>query len=375
MGSPQSASLNSARVPQIDGIRGAAILLVVLYHYVAVPVPADAGKGFLFLRQALSNAWSGVDLFFVLSGFLIAGILIDHRSSKNYFPVFYVRRVSRIFPLYYFFLFLFLFLQFSAPFLDLFSKGLFANPLPIQSYFLYLQNLAMAVNGTFGNEFLAITWSLAIEEHFYLFLPLIVRWSHPKRLPLNLFFLICLTLGLRATVGAGSFFAFVFTPWRLDGLFLGALLAVLLRTPRVLELFKKQLTWIKIAFVALLLFFAYSSMTELFGSLDHLFLFGLMYAALILLSLVGNTALGHIFSWSPLIHTGRIAYGIYLFHQLVNGMLQDLIFKQPPGFYNLPTVLVTLLAFVITFLIAQGTYHAFEKRFIDFGHSYRYLEN
>jgi peptidoglycan/LPS O-acetylase OafA/YrhL len=363
------------RVPQLDGIRGFAILLVILYLYVAVPVPADASKGFLFLRQALSNAWSGVDLFFVLSGFLIAGILIDNRASRNYFQVFYTRRVSRIFPLYYFFLLLFIILQLSAPLLGFFSKDLFANPIPIFPYFIYLQNLAMAAYGTFGNEFLAITWSLAIEEHYYLLLPLVVRWSNPKRLPLNLLFLVCLTLSLRATLGAGKVYAFVFTPWRLDGLFLGALLAVLFRASTVFDVLKSRLVWVKIAFVALLLYFVYSSLTEPLGSLDHLFIFGLLYAILILLSLVENTSFARLFRWPLLMNIGRISYGIYLFHQLVNGVVHDLIFKGPPSFHSLPTILATLFAFLVTYLVAQGTYHAFEKRFIAFGHRYSYSDD
>lgn len=222
------------RIPELDGIRGLAILLVVTYHYIAVPISASATGGFLLMRQTLSNGWSGVDLFFVLSGFLICGILIDHRSAENYFKVFYVRRVSRIFPLYYFFLALFLLLQRLSPSLGIFSQGLFSNALPLVPYLVYLQNFAMAARGTFGNEFLAVTWSLAIEEHFYLLLPAIVRRSLPQRLPLIIGFFIALTLILRYMLGGEKFYGFVATPWRLDALFLGALLAVLFRSPKAL---------------------------------------------------------------------------------------------------------------------------------------------
>jgi peptidoglycan/LPS O-acetylase OafA/YrhL len=371
---PDTISPSSSRVLQLDGIRGFAILLVVLYHYVAVSVPVDAGKGFLFLRQVFSDAWSGVDLFFVLSGFLIAGILIDNRTVSNYFQIFYSRRVSRIFPLYYLFLLLFLLLRLGATRLGLFSESLFASPLPIFPYFVYLQNLAMAIYGTFGNEFLAITWSLAIEEQFYLFLPLVIRWSSPRKLPLHLVFFVCLSVGLRAALGAGTFLAFVFTPWRLDGLFLGALLAVLWRTPTLLDILKSYLVWIKVAFVALLLYVVFNAFTEPMGSLDHLFIFGLFYATLILLSLIENSNIGRFFCWSPLRYLGQISYGIYLFHQMVNGLIHDLIFKSLPSFHSLPTVLVTLLALVVTCLIAHGTYVTFEKRFIDYGQRRRYSE-
>src|ERR1700689_5530178 len=90
-------------VPELDGIRGMAILLVVIFHWGAF----DEGHSILpgKLERLLSFGWSGVDLFFVLSGFLIGGILLDVRDSPNYFKVFYMRRFFRIVPLYYLWLF------------------------------------------------------------------------------------------------------------------------------------------------------------------------------------------------------------------------------------------------------------------------------
>jgi peptidoglycan/LPS O-acetylase OafA/YrhL len=271
------------RIPELDGIRGLAILLVLLYHYVSVPIPADAAPGLLFIRQLFSNGWSGVDLFFVLSGFLITGILVDNRSAGNYYRVFYLRRINRIFPLYYFFLFLFLALQRYSPAWGLFSAGLFENPLPTGPYFIYLQNFAMAARGAFGNEFLAMTWSLAIEEQFYLFLPLLVRASPPRLLPLNVLFFLGIPLALRATLGDAGFYGFVLTPWRLDSLFLGALLALVVRSPTALDFLKARLSWVKAAFYGLLLFYLYSSLAEEPGSLDHFFTFALFYACLLFL--------------------------------------------------------------------------------------------
>ena len=96
------------RISRLDGVRGMAILLVLVWHYFAAQVVAEP-KGFLhYCPSALSLTWSGVDLFFVLSGFLISGILLDHRNTSNYFRVFYIRRVYRIFPLYFLLLGLFL---------------------------------------------------------------------------------------------------------------------------------------------------------------------------------------------------------------------------------------------------------------------------
>jgi peptidoglycan/LPS O-acetylase OafA/YrhL len=365
----------SKRIPELDGIRGLAILHVLLYHYVAVAIPEDAGAGLGTLRQILSNGWSGVDLFFVLSGFLIAGILIDNRHASNYFKVFYFRRVNRIFPLYYFFLSLFILLQWFGPQLGWLSKNLFTNPFPIAPYFIHLQNFSMALKGTFGNEFLAMTWSLAIEEHFYLFLPLLIHRSRPDRLPLLFLFLIALTLALRTMVGQGSYMGFVLTPWRLDALFLGAFLALMMRKPQTLSWLKTKLAWIKGLFLGLLAFLLYSTLTEELGSLDHLFTFGVFYTLLIFLTLMEKDALlARIFRNPALKNLGLIAYGLYLFHQLVNGLLHDLLLKSAPSFESAATISITLLSLFLTYALAQTTFQLFEKRFIALGHTFRYEE-
>ena len=361
------------RIPELDGLRGLAVILVLLYHYVAVSIPADSTGSLQVIRQLLSKNWSGVDLFFVLSGFLLGGVLIDNRSAKNYFSVFYTRRISRIFPLYFFFLGTFVLLSQFAQRPGLFSASIFVNKLPLMSYLLYVQNFLMSLRGTFGNEFLAVTWSLAIEEHFYLLLPLVVWCSRPKRLPLNLLFLVSISLILRATLASGSFSAFVLTPWRLDGLFLGALLALLVRTPMLRNLDKAWLTWIKLACGVLFLYLLYCAMTQPLGSLNNILLFGVFYATVIFLTLAEKTGvLAWIFRRGWLMNIGRISYAIYLFHQMVNGLVHDLLFKTLPRFENLPTILATLLSVLLLYLLANGTYHSFEKKFIELGHRLAY---
>src|SRR4051794_22129841 len=91
----------TARIPEWDGIRGLAILLVVFYHYIYGAVENSTGTLAGIIRMGFSLSWSGVDLFFVLSGFLIGGILMKQHGSDNYFKTFYVRRVCRIVPLYF----------------------------------------------------------------------------------------------------------------------------------------------------------------------------------------------------------------------------------------------------------------------------------
>src|SRR4051794_27800973 len=98
---------DSGRIAELDGLRGVAILLVVLFHYFVQHLQTQPGSLPAYAMKYLSISWIGVDIFFVLSGYLLGGILMDRRASENYFRVFYLRRALRIFPLYMLFLLLF----------------------------------------------------------------------------------------------------------------------------------------------------------------------------------------------------------------------------------------------------------------------------
>src|SRR6476620_6746086 len=143
------------RIPQLDSLRGIAILMVLVGH-IQKNVPGIVGPW-------AHHGFSGVDLFFVLSGFLITGILLRAKTRPDYFKNFYTRRALRIWPLYYAVLILLL-LPNSLTHLNLAS--------PRWSYLLYIQNLFPGFPAASGP--LYITWSLAIEEQFYLIWPPIV---------------------------------------------------------------------------------------------------------------------------------------------------------------------------------------------------------
>lgn len=137
------------RVPELDGLRGLAILLVLIWHYglavLKIPIGLFAGPLILILNLA----WSGVDLFFVLSGFLIGGILLDNREAPYYFKAFYTRRIFRIFPLYFMWLAIFALVVLlalpSAPATP--AAWLWGSPLPWWSYVTFTQNFVMSSIG------------------------------------------------------------------------------------------------------------------------------------------------------------------------------------------------------------------------------------
>src|SRR5207248_1231599 len=148
------------KIPQLDGIRGVAILVVILHNSGRFP-------------RLFANGWMGVDLFFVLSGFLITGILLDTKESESYFKNFYARRCLRIWPLYYsLLLFMFVLVPLLRP-----SEAhiIFEKSSPWWAYPLFLQNFLIPISTNAAGP-LAITWSLAIEEQFYLVWAVVVLY-------------------------------------------------------------------------------------------------------------------------------------------------------------------------------------------------------
>jgi len=212
-------------IPALDGLRGIAIILVMLHHLTYYR--PESGIDALIAGVPLFG-WVGVDLFFVLSGFLITGILLDTRGSGRYFTSFYARRTLRIFPLYYLVLFLGLVVLPQFPSVHTVLAGEMESPPPQWPFWLYLTNFSIAERG-FVHGFLDVAWSLAIEEQFYLVWPLVI-WLCPQRLLPWL----CTAIVI-AEVFARSYARaidipvlpiYVVTWYRLDGLVVGALLAI-----------------------------------------------------------------------------------------------------------------------------------------------------
>src|SRR4051812_38925358 len=205
------------KIKEIDGLRAIAILLVLVWHYLG----ASDGPQSLPWRSFIFGR-SGVDLFFVLSGYLITSILLNNRASPNYFSAFYGRRAFRILPIYGVMLLIF----FTG---NCFGVGrvFFDGALPWWSYALGVQNIWMAIDQTYGAIWLAGTWSLAIEEQFYLLFPLIVLWLPAAVLPRLLVAMLVIAPILRiASYRAGDDYGYyVLMPLRADILSVGALIA------------------------------------------------------------------------------------------------------------------------------------------------------
>lgn len=371
--------------PRVDALRGMAIIFVLLAHYFggAIRFEVSPNSSFPILLELLRLGWSGVDLFFVLSGFLIGGILLDNKDAKNFFKVFYMRRICRILPLYFllllpFFICVYILKATWEPPRDF----LFEYPLPIAPYFVFLQNFFMAKANTWGPHWLGITWTLAIEEQFYLLVPLIIRFVDRRKIPFVLVLLILLAILSRMVlfwVFKLSYLGiYVLLPCRMDSLFLGVLAAALIRKPWVVESIQTNRWFWRSATAILgagiLVFTLYHQgwdtlTVTIFGyTWFSTFYFFVLFSVLF----SHNHLIRLVFENRVLRGIGLISYGIYLFHQLISGLLHGIFLYQAPQLFDRYDLYVTTLSAVVVVFLAAILHVFIEKPFINLGHRFKY---
>jgi peptidoglycan/LPS O-acetylase OafA/YrhL len=315
-------------VRELDGVRGIAILLVLITHF-GVYGHESVGWFGKALHTVVDFGWSGVDLFLVLSGFLITGILIEAKGSPGYFRNFYMRRVLRILPLYYVSVGIYFYLLMPA--LRILAPGRASivsavhHPASEQLwYFLHLSNWRIGRQITFNG--IDHFWSLAIEEQFYLLWPLIVLALSRRGLGRFCAALVLVPLALRnlpsvqAIHVVNPHWVYCATPFRLDALALGAALAILVRDDRFRRTWRVWTGGALTAGVALIAAAFVRSGSASFESVPMASL-GFTGAALGYASLVAFAALrpdtrAAAFLRSPaLVELGRLSYGIYVAHR------------------------------------------------------------
>lgn len=353
--------------PELDGVRGIAVLLVMLSH----------GGGWYILQKTLISklfvyamvpGWCGVELFFVLSGFLITGILLRTKRAENYFSAFYVRRFLRIFPIYY--------AVVTAGLLIAHHNAWWNSLLPPLertriSYFFYAQNWPFAwghsvylKTNVFGHF-----WSLAVEEQFYLIWPLVI-WLLPEKWVLHFCIAgLAIALPLRFYMVphyAESLLAMFLTTSRMDGLLVGAILAILLQRGQI------PLRWIAVAFgvgavlIGYIAIFHHHELTDTYYWMPTIGItgFSLLMGGLLAMSQQPIRWLRRVLTAGWLRVTGKYSYGMYIYHIPIYLVLEHVLatkcgvrFPMP-----LPLALLYIVALIgITFVIAKISYDFFES--------------
>ena len=371
--SPGVAS-TPGHIPALDGIRGLAILAVMVYHtFIFGGMPFDSAADRAVFAIA-GTGWAGVDLFFVLSGFLITGILYDARGSDGYFRVFYARRTLRIFPLYYGALALY-FLVLPAAFP---SQAAVANTGGQLWFWSYLSNVETAIHGWGATSaYVDHFWSLAVEEQFYLVWPLVI-FHLSRRATLRLCAALCVgSLLFRAWLvqhDAGTA-AFVLMPARVDALAIGAALALSVRGPqgtRVIVRYAKP-----VLATCLLLVAGIWILRGGFSKNDPVVaVVGFSLTALVSGGFLGlaitaapTTRLARSLYAPSLRSLGKYSYALYLFHQplalvlpalgISAGILPSVAGSSLPGQLLYGTVVIAL-----SFAAALASWHLYEKHFL-----------
>jgi peptidoglycan/LPS O-acetylase OafA/YrhL len=318
-----TAAAEPARLEALDGLRGFAIFAVVAFHAMfldpallgaARPAPTDAYPTVALL------GWCGVDVFFVLSGFLITGILLRSKGAPGYFRNFYARRALRIFPLYYLVVGLLLF-ALDRPATTGAEKA---------SYLLYYQNIRYALvgEGTFDPARL-ITWSLAIEEQFYLVWPTVV-WLCSRRALLRVCVAVVVgAIALRFWLLAGGLHTTHFlTPCRLDTLAAGALLALFPAPPRW---FGVTCAWLGFGGLLAIARQAGNPFPESIPMQRWGLLVALVFAVGLLTLARQPGVVAAAFRCAPLRALGQVSYCVYLVHFLVLDALTRGVLALPDG--------------------------------------------
>jgi peptidoglycan/LPS O-acetylase OafA/YrhL len=376
----RSLRVSQKRIPQLDGLRGIAVLSVVLFHYVLSIPFSKGGIGSRF-QNCFRLGEYGVDLFFVLSGFLIGGILLDSRESPRYFRTFYLRRFHRIFPLYYLWLAFYIVLGLSVfSHLPASIRAAWTGWRPAVVYALFLQNLVPKQLLGISAAWLGPLWSLAVEEQFYLLMPLAVRFLPKRRLAQLLVAIILLSPLQRAVVGTWVYprsVPYMATPLRADALAMGVLLAIALRNQAWQARIARNLRSLYAAVVLLGSVLIYISARG--GVPDNrtrailVSLMGAWFAAIILLALVQPQGTWAGFCSLPVLRRlGGVSYCIYVIHLPVSTICLALLHSVPGtqsvGF----DVAGVVLACVITWILARISWRYLESPMIRRGHAYQY---
>jgi peptidoglycan/LPS O-acetylase OafA/YrhL len=357
-------------IPALDGIRGLAILFVLFFH-LFTSNPETGSKLLNLLNQLRESTYIGVNLFFVLSGFLITGILLDTRTHPHYFKTFYARRALRIFPLYYGVLLLLFLLTHT---LHLVWSGW-----PI--YFLtYSANLALWNVGPLDLHLFNINhfWSLHVEEQFYLIWPFLVFRIKRLQTLINFSLFTCATILLIriVLVAMRSHFQNLFLPYSptfscADELLFGGILCTLLRTSarqRVLALAPRVFAiCVAVLIVTGLHYHGLVWETNFFVPTFGFTLVAISCASLIAMALRSGSKTQRLFSNSTLRFFGKYSYGLYVFHFSIETML-----STPTRLYvgnHLHSKALGVLAgacvvMAVTVPVALLSYHFYESPFL-----------
>jgi peptidoglycan/LPS O-acetylase OafA/YrhL len=390
MQSSRSDSRQSAftYIPALDGLRFLAFFLVFLHHTLPLVVLSDPDAN--RIKDIIQHrSWVGVDLFFILSGFLITAILLHERNTYGTYSIrnFYIRRCLRIWPLYFLMLLLGYFVLpiicktlGSTGYSDVRYQSEIVTQSPL--YVSFLGNWAVVINGYSKFPFIAHLWTVSVEEQFYLIWPVLLLFMKTtKRFAWAFTLLLSIPAITRSIlfnydIEHPGVYANTFA--RIDTIAIGAIIAVIymsLRNPTnslSVAIAKRGKSFfmspIQLIMAALLILFL-SQYNVLAPGPIAMNAFGFLIqnaliAYFLTVSLLSDTWLAKVLSLKIITFLGKISYGLYVFHVSANELSVLLLSGYVPNYW------IPMIAFVLTVTLASMSYYLFERGFLQL--KYRY---
>lgn len=360
---PQADS-SDRRIPALDGVRGFMTIIVVISHYFG-EVPHGL--------PALMWGWMAVTMFYVLSGFLIARLILDKGQHANFFKVFYIRRVARTFPIY----FVGVGLIATITLLWKFSETYENTHFPLFAYFTFTQNFWMAATGSIGEHWLAPTWTLALEEQFYLLAPALILFV-PRQYLLKLLvammgFAVLARYWVLDFTSLDPYAAAVLLPTRLDVLAAGVLAVVLLRQTWIDWArfdFALRVLPIPLLLAAIVLKLISREDGTAFSAISPLLVSSA--CASLLMAIARGAPEAKRFQNAVFNFFCTISYAVYLTHLMVLGLMHNLILGTAPDVATVPQILVTFASIPVTVALSYVLTRFVEAPITNFGRSFKW---
>jgi peptidoglycan/LPS O-acetylase OafA/YrhL len=374
------------RVREFDGLRGIAVVLVIAFHVFKRAAYFTEHPILTTISDITSVGWVGVDIFFTLSGYLITSILLKAKQGEHYFKNFYIRRVLRIFPLYY--AAIAIVLLFVPKVEPEFTKNL-GKMLPLM--LLYQQNWAPLIKGLYISQYLGITWSLAIEEQFYLIWPFVVyKLNREQLVKVSIGYIIfSIIIRILGTIfwpdlDQASTFFYHSTFARFEEIVFGGLLAVFMTydgaQQKVYRFSMGVFTLFFSIFIALCLLSlpglpnpGYSSIPLMLGGYTSIALFSVGLIG-IFITHPPQSFLRRFFQNPILAFFGKYSYSMYLFHMTAALILLDVYWHTGMRGWK-PYILYIVSTYLATTLIALLTWNLLEKHMLNLKRFFEYKKS
>ncbi|HLK06211.1 MAG TPA: acyltransferase [Candidatus Acidoferrum sp.] len=380
----REAHAGAGRIPELDGLRGIAIFIVVLLHYF-YRVMAPATPSYQRFQSIFRLGWTGVDLFFVLSGFLIGGILLDARSSPNYFKTFYIRRFFRIIPIYYLWILAYIVLIAAGGSLlrqHMNSHQLPGLGFPVFEHFFFLQNIVVPEYQTIFLYWFGVLWSLAVEEQFYLVAPLVIRFLKRRSVFVLVTIVIIAAPALRVYVrliNPGLHVnPYACTLCRADALCLGVLAALLWREDRFRAWMQRGAVIVYSALTVLgagmfVLWYKFSDpLVTLTVTVGLSWIAAFYFVLLLTVLAYRESAIARCARAAWLGEFGRVSYCVYVIHFGVSYVAFGLFFRTIPYLSDRRSLLLTLATAAFVYIFARLSWQYFESPLVQLGHRFTY---